>query len=412
MLCQFSVKNFYCIKEEITIDMQSTCISENENSLIIDRDGEKFLPISVIYGPNGCGKSTVLFALYSLVCKVMRPVCAVACNNEECMKKNSSLPIKPFKFSEKTINEPTEYELFFRTEKYEYHYYLSLLNNEVVEEGLDRKLIEGKRYSSLFTREKKNKITLKNSFKTYDCKEISSDLPLLSYLAITHKRNTIIKDIVYWFERKFDFVDYGDPYADSRVSITVSEDMKKIILQMLEEMDVDISDYRIEKEKNSENEKSRMKVFTTHSVSNKNYEIELLDESSGTIKIFGLLPYIADALLSGSVLIIDELDAKLHPLLLEYILKLFTNPKSNKKGAQLLYTSHDISTMNSQNFRRDEIWFVAKGDDLSSSIYSLVEFKNPNGKSERKDASYSKRYLEGKYGADPYLKRIINWENL
>ena len=108
-------------------------------------------------------------------------------------------------------------------------------------------------------------------------------------------------------------------------------------------------------------------------------------------------------------LIIDELDAKLHPLLLRHLIMLFNNLEINRKNAQLIFTSHDLSTMNSELFRRDEIWFVAKGKNQNSQLYSLVEFKNEKGESIRKDAKFDKQYLEGKYGADPYLKKIIDW---
>ena len=84
----------------------------------------------------------------------------------------------------------------------------------------------------------------------------------------------------------------------------------------------------------------------------------------------------------------------------------------NQRGAQLLFTSHDLTTMNSELFRRDEIWFVAKGRGQESQLYSLVEFKNDRGESVRKDARFDKQYLEGKYGADPYLKRIIDWRKI
>lgn len=122
-----------------------------------------------------------------------------------------------------------------------------------------------------------------------------------------------------------------------------------------------------------------------------------------------MLPYIADCLLQGTALIVDELDAKLHPLLLKYIVTLFSNPEINKKGAQLIFTSHDLSTMNSDTFRRDEIWFIAKGENDASKLYSLIEFKSEAGRMERKDARFDKRYLEGRYGADPYFRRIIDW---
>ena len=125
--------------------------------------------------------------------------------------------------------------------------------------------------------------------------------------------------------------------------------------------------------------------------------------------MFGLLPFIANSLVSGTTLVIDELDAKIHPLLLRYIIMMFNDMKINQYGAQLIFTSHDLFTMNSEIFRRDEIWFVAKGNQQNSKLYSLVEFKNEKGESVRKDAKFDKQYLEGKYGADPYLRKIIDW---
>ena len=94
---------------------------------------------------------------------------------------------------------------------------------------------------------------------------------------------------------------------------------------------------------------------------------------------------------------------------LKYIIMMFNDMKINRHGAQLIFTSHDLSTMNSEVFRRDEIWFVAKGNKENSKLYSLVEFKNDKGESVRKDAKFDKQYLEGKYGADPYLRKIIDW---
>lgn len=152
-----------------------------------------------------------------------------------------------------------------------------------------------------------------------------------------------------------------------------------------------------------------MRVYTSHLVDTKRYELELTEESNGTIKVFGMLPHIAGCLLNGSTLVVDELDAKLHPLLLKYIIGLFSNPEINKNGAQLIFTSHDLSTMNSDTFRRDEIWFIAKGKDQGSKLYSLIEFKLDDGRTERKDSRYDKRYLEGRYGADPYFRKIIDW---
>ena len=103
--------------------------------------------------------------------------------------------------------------------------------------------------------------------------------------------------------------------------------------------------------------------------------------------------------------------SKIHPVLLRYLIDLFSNPDINRRNSQLIFTSHDLSNMTNEVFRRDEIWFVAKGIDRGSILYCLADFKTENGK-VRNDAVYAKQYLEGKYGADPYLQRIINWETV
>jgi AAA15 family ATPase/GTPase len=169
-------------------------------------------------------------------------------------------------------------------------------------------------------------------------------------------------------------------------------------------MDLDIDDFRIEEEDNN-----RIEIYTKHIVDGNDIELKLAEESSGTKKIFGLLPFVANSIVNGNTLVIDELDAKIHPVLLKYIIELFSDKEKNRHGSQLIFTSHDLSTMNNEVFRRDEIWFVAKGKSQNSKLYSLVEFKNDKGESVRKDAKYDKQYLEGKYGADPYLQKIIDW---
>lgn len=407
MLCQFSVKNFRCIKDEITLDLQATNISEHEQSLLYDVDGEKFLPLGVIYGPNGSGKSTVLSALFSLGSKIMLPICTTTCEKgKDCERISKTQTIEPFKFSEETENNPTEFELFIRTNECEYQYKISILKGKVVNEELYRKALDEIDYKTVFTRNGDNiSIEILSDSTVSD---ISDDLALLSYLGITHRKNIVVKDVLNWFDNRIRFLNYGNSSMDTEMAIDDTGDMKPIILQMLKEMDIDISDYRIEKMENEEGRKIR--IYTSHNVNGKEYELGLSSESRGTIKIFGMLPYIIDGVRDGRTLIIDELDAKLHPLLLNYIIGLFRDPKINKNKAQLIFTSHDLTTMNNYTFRRDEIWLIAKGNNGASKMYSLVEFKDKDGGKERKDASYNKRYLAGRYGADPYLKRIINWE--
>lgn len=403
MLCQFTVKNFKSIRDEVTFDMQAATISEHEDRIIKYTDDELYLPVSAVYGPNSGGKSNVLEALHSLVTKVLRPLYATS-NNEDVAIKMKKLVIEPFAFDKKTISEPTEFELFFRTALAEYRYELTVKKEVIEYERLDRIKLETRRKSALFERDE-NEINLKGAFarlKTSD--ELSETLPLLSYLGITYSKNEVVQDVLDWFDQEIDFLNYGNPVQELRMAVSKSEDVKRLMLQMIQEMDLDIVDFRVE-----EKENDCIEVFTKHVVNEYEVDLNLLDESSGTKKLFGLLPFIAKSLLKGTTLVIDELDAKIHPVLLKYLIMTFSNMEKNKKGAQLIFTSHDLSTMNSEVFRRDEIWFVAKGNRQSSKLYSLVEFKNKKGESVRKDAKFDKQYLEGKYGADPYLRKIIDW---
>ncbi len=402
MLCQFTVKNYKSIRDEVTFDMQAAAISEHEDRIIRDKDGKIFLPVSAIYGPNGGGKSNVLEVLHTLAVKVLRPLYATG-DNEERIFLQKKMIIEPFAFSEETKSEPTEFEIFFRTELAEYRYILHVNRDVVVDERLDRVKMDTGRRSALFERGKE--IMLKGAFaKLKISDELSETLPLLSYLGITYKKNEVVKDVLEWFEYGIDFLNYGNPIEELRMAVSSSEAVKHLMLQMIQEMDLDIVDFRVVKDEND-----RIDVYTKHMVEGRETELNLLEESSGTKKLFGLMPFIADSLLSGTTLVIDELDAKIHPVLLRYIIMMFSNMSINKKKAQLIFTSHDLSTMNSEVFRRDEIWFVAKGNSQNSQLYSLVEFKNEKGESVRKDAKFDKQYLEGKYGADPYLKRIIDW---
>lgn len=403
MLCQFTVKNYKSIRDEMTFDMQAAAISEHENNIIRDKDGELFLPISAIYGPNGGGKSNVLEAMHTLASKVLRPLYATG-DKEERIFLHKRLLIEPFAFSKKTKSQPTEFEIFFRTEIAEYRYKLHIMKDVVNYESLDRVKLDTGRRSALFERDTEE-ISLKGVFSKLKASEdLSATLPLLSYLGITYKKNEVVKDVLDWFEYGIDFLNYGNSIEELRMAVSNSEDVKQLMLDMIQEMDLDIVDFRV-----VEDENDRIDVYTKHLVDGYETELNLLEESSGTRKLFGLMPFIAGCLLTGTVLVIDELDAKIHPVLLRHIIMMFNDMSINKKKAQLIFTSHDLSTMNNEVFRRDEIWFVAKGNAQNSKLYSLVEFKNEKGESVRKDAKFDKQYLEGKYGADPYLKRIIDW---
>ena len=221
----------------------------------------------------------------------------------------------------------------------------------------------------------------------------------LSFLAINYNISVIV-EVQEWFESCV-IRNYANPITDLKIMINENESFKKPFLNLLNEMGIDVCDYRYDSEKED--------FLLTRKVNNVDYSLSLSKESAGTRKLFGSLPILMIALQTGRLAIIDELDAKLHPKLLRYIISLFTDPKINKFGAQLLFTSHDMSTMSNEVFRRDEIWFAALDDEHSSELYSLYEIRKEDGKSVNATASYNKQYLEGRYGADPYFKKMLDW---
>ena len=228
---------------------------------------------------------------------------------------------------------------------------------------MDRVKKDTARKSALFEREN-GTISLKGVLSTLKVGDgVSNTIPLLSYLGITYSENEVIKEVMDWFVNGVSFLNYGNPFQEARILVDQSDDIKKLVLKIIKEMDLDIDDFRIEEEDNN-----RIEIYTKHIVDGNDIELKLAEESSGTKKIFGLLPFVANSIVNGNTLVIDELDAKIHPVLLKYIIELFSDKEKNRHGSQLIFTSHDLSTMNNEVFRRDEIWFVAKGKSQNSKL--------------------------------------------
>ena len=181
--------------------------------------------------------------------------------------------------------------------------------------------------------------------------------------------------------------------------IAEDERVQKRIIMFLNDMGIDIDGYRFDPED--------QELYIKRVINGKEYELPFDAESDGTKKLIAALPMILMALMEGRLVIVDELDAKLHPKLLRYIISLFKNPEINTKGAQLVFSSHDMSTMKNTVFRRDEIWFAAEDNEHVSEIYSLYEIRREDNERVKNTAAYDKQYLEGRYGADPYLQNML-----
>lgn len=206
-----------------------------------------------------------------------------------------------------------------------------------------------------------------------------------------------ITEAMQWFEGCI-IQNYARPSVDATVSFLRTADTKKALIEALNDMDIDITDFRLDEQSH--------RLYTMRRISATSYELSFDEESDGTQKLITALPVLLLALSEGRMVIIDELDAKLHPKLLRYVIQMFQNREINRHGAQLLFTSHDMYTMKNTVFRRDEIWFAAENHAYESELYSLYEIRGEDHQHIKNTAAYDKQYMEGRYGADPYLSNF------
>lgn len=415
MIYEFSFENYRSYRKEATIDFTAKPINEFENSLLKVNDEEKLLPVCAIYGPNGGGKSSVIMALNELRFIVMQPLIQLAFmkkKNEE-LGETSILQLQEgltdrhtfssyYKFDDECKDKPTKYNVLFQVDKYKYRYEFELNNENIIVENLYME--EDGAVKAVFERDKEG-VYLCEELEGIDIENVNESLPLFSYIAML--KNIPVIDRAMSFFMQIKVLNYDKPNVDRRILVDRLENDKVRVCNVIQSMGIDICDIRVEyKEDGSIDE-----IYTIHELSSgEKKTLRLSEESGGTKKIISIIPILLSGIEKNSLFLIDELDAKLHPLLLRKIIELFTDREINSGTAQLLFTSHDLTTMSNDVLRRDEIWFSAINGYDESVLYSLVDFRKEGGNKPRNDENYSKQYMEGRYGADPYFKKLIDWE--
>lgn len=400
MLYRFSVKNFRSIRNEAVLDMQAIpSVNEHGESLLVDGMHGSFLPVAVVYGPNGGGKSNVLMALTALRSILMGAM--IVRNLDEGAESVSLIGrvVKPFMLDDTSRSEPTVFDIYFSAECIVFRYRLEILQGKVVrelceyeQEGRDRTLFD--RNGSDFRTDDKG-LGLESLWEGY-----SEEKAFMAGLFEYKAGNTVIAAARKWFGGQL-HKNFDNSTVDKTIILPIAPDKKDDLLRRFNEMDLGISDFTLEGDT-----EERKRLMVSHAgTGGKVYKLGVEYESAGTRKILSFFAYLVTAIEEGVLVVLDELDAKLHTLLLRYIVGMFTTPGFNKRGAQLIFTSHDMATLNKEVFRRDEIWFAAKNGRNATDLYSMADFKSDKseGISEK---SYAQDYLDGMYGADPYLQAI------
>lgn len=400
MLIQFNFKNYKGFKYDTSLDMTATSLKEHLYNLININD-EKILKIAAIYGANASGKSTVIEAFEFMTYFVI--------NSFKNSTSNVDIPLKRFAFDKTSKQEPSEFEVFIKYKEDEYQYGFKLDNKRIIEEWLYKRDFRSKKtpkYKALFEREGKN-IECANQLKEAKSLAVITEENTLFLSICSNAKIPYVKDVMEWFHDTI-IVNMGNCEIEGLITRGVSSkiesrEYQKELVNFLNAIDINIVDIKVEK-LNIEGESNRYRIYSYHKMQGSDdlVAIPFYEESSGTQKMFSLYELFKSSIQLGMPIFIDELDAKLHPLLMKYVLSMFHNEEINKNGAQLIYTAHDDFTLNKDIFRRDQIWFVEKDIDSVATLYSLAEYK-VGDKKVRNDASYNKDYLSGKYGAIPIL---------
>lgn len=418
MLIQFNFKNFKSFRDEVSLDLSATKITEHE-SHVVDIANDKLLKVAAIYGANASGKSNVYDAFDYMTYYVAESFNFGGEEDSRRKKENDYPKVTPFLFDEKSCDEETTFEVFYVDNAENsgkiYQYGFSLKRDEVVEEWLYSKAKTARNnYRTIFYRKKGEELEI-NGFSKNHVENIKASLNKETLIVSLGAKLRVVKlkKVRDWFLNN-DILDFGNPaenFFRSRMlpeDFVDSKEVQRNVVKYFASFDEAIQDFNVEKmpqEDEKETSKSyRIDALHKMTDSQKMAAIPLKMESSGTLKMFALYPSLKDVLDNGGTLFIDELNARLHPLLVRNIILTFLSPEINTQNAQLIFTTHDIWQFSNELLRRDEIWLVKKNRDGVSELYSLADFKDEDGNKVRRDEALSKKYLTGIYGAIPALK--------
>lgn len=396
MLIYYSISNFMSIKHEEKITFKAKPYKETK----IKSLDNNLLAIISIYGPNGGGKSSIIYSLFFLINLIKANM------NKQLI--NSTLnQINVYKNSTQK-NEPIIWEMqIISSKKRYYKYSISINDNKIIKESLKySNKLEGK-YENIFNRTSSSKYQLGKSFNNLKLKAMDFG-SLLSYL-YTNIDNEFIIEFYNEIINFFIFNNLtNDPVTlilnplTQKIQYNFNKDIlekeKNKFLKLFKEIDINIIDYQFVN--NLGGEKLILKKYNENGI----FELDFLLESEGTKKIIQLMSYFFVGIKNGWIFVIDELDSRLHTKLLGYIIDLF-HSKENRKS-QIIFTSHDMNTLDSKYLRKDEVYFAALNENYFTNVTSLSSFEDIRDKS-----SYSSQYLKGKLGYDPYITRAIKWLN-
>jgi uncharacterized protein len=432
VLIEFSVGNYRSFKEKVTFSMVAANITAkdkqlDENNVYRVSKNLELIKSAAIYGANASGKSNLGKAIGFMKWFMV--------NSSKDTQSTDEINVEHFRLNRETEEKPSFFEIAFLLDGKQYRYGFETTTEKVLSEWLF--YVPKSRETKLFEREGK-KIDLPN--KSYGGEEIEPLKKLTRdnalFLSVCAQFNIdIAEKILNWITKNLKIISASDDngYLHYTLNCLKENKHKDEILQLVKKLDLSIHDIEVEEteiphdslpealreilKKLTEGKEKVTSVATSVATSvktkHKKFDAEGnyisdetfnlgSEESQGTQKVFALAGPIFDVLKKGKILIVDEFDTKLHPLISYAIVEMFNSNKTNPNNAQLIFMTHDTNLLSNKLFRRDQIWFTQKNRVGATDLYSLVEYK------VRNDASFESDYIRGKYGAIPYIGDLTN----
>lgn len=428
MLIEFKFTNYRSFRDETVLSMEAMGLGTYKSCLIPFRN-KRLLPAAAIYGKNGGGKSNVIRAFW-LAVQFIR-------NAQRTQHENAPIPVQPFLLNDTSRNEPTSFEFIYTIADVKYVYGFSATKKEIFKEYLY--YAPKGQLSMVFERDHQN-FTFRDNAEKKRRQLISEAAgPNQLYFAIACTMNeSACQKAMSWFRENIFFSrDYTD-IPSQLIEYSEKPDMLAAIKKYAENADVGIQDmnfeFRNEEIKDASNtgdipsgivaaltqfakalsdisntseiklQRSEVNATSYHKGlksdgSEALFELQIADESDGTRKLMALAPAIERALECGGLLLVDELEKEMHPLMVEMIVSKFQSQSSNPNHAQIIFTTHDTELLNMNLLRKDQLYFADKSKkDGASELYSISELQTPTNENIRKG------YLLGKYGGTPDIE--------
>ncbi len=409
MLLEFSTANFRSFRDRVTLSFVASSDDWLEDDNVAISGAFRVVKAAAIYGPNAGGKSNLLFALQTMRNFVL--------NSSKDSQKDEKIPVTPFRLDTQTENAPSLFEVVFALKGARYRYGFEadaqLVRNEWLFVQRD-----STRDTTLFTREG-DQIKPGPDFREGKGLEERTRPNALFLSVVAQFNGAIAGELLTWFNQ----FRYITGIRDGNYLMVTSNMLRDVrfsgqVLDLVRQADFGIEqilsrDVPADKLRASLSpdlpeavreqflKRPPFEMKTLHRKFSGEQSLEELvefdlarDESAGTAKFVGFMGPFLHTLSTGSILVVDELEARLHPHLTKALVRLF-NSSANRQNAQIIFATHDVGLLDASSIRRDQLWFVEKTDRGASTLYPLTDF------SVRKEGKFQREYLLGQFGAVP-----------